>query len=159
MYDKGKIITGLIIGLVLLLFPIWYNLPTAAPPPPDPKLTEKAKAAGQCIQPKALMKSSHMQILDDWRTAVVREGERFILLPDPEDKALEMQVVDELRDRILPMRRRLQVGSQGRLFEMSLQKTCLDCHSSKKDFCDQCHNYVAVTPFCWDCHVEPEEKK
>jgi hypothetical protein len=33
----------------------------------------------------------------------------------------------------------------------------MDCHSNKSKFCDQCHNYVDVDPFCWDCHIEPKE--
>ncbi|MBF0529822.1 MAG: cytochrome C, partial [Deltaproteobacteria bacterium] len=45
MYDAGKIITGLIIGLAFLTFPIWYNLGSAMPPAPDPKLSPKALAA------------------------------------------------------------------------------------------------------------------
>jgi len=128
MYDSGKIIVGLIIGLILLSFPFWYNLGTAAAPVPDPKLTAKAKAAGQCIEPKAQMKTSHMKILDEWRDIVVRDGER------------------------------LYVADDGKQYNMSLQNTCMDCHSSKKEFCDQCHDYLGVKPFCWDCHIEPEEK-
>ena len=38
---------------------------------------------------------------------------------------------------------------------MSLTNTCLGCHSNKAQFCDQCHNYLEVTPYCWDCHVDP----
>jgi hypothetical protein len=42
---------------------------------------------------------------------------------------------------------------------MSLTGTCLDCHSDKEKFCDACHTYSAVDPYCWDCHVIPEEAK
>jgi hypothetical protein len=35
----------------------------------------------------------------------------------------------------------------------------MDCHSDKTKFCDQCHNYLSVNPYCWDCHIAPEEKK
>jgi hypothetical protein len=40
---------------------------------------------------------------------------------------------------------------------MSLSDTCLDCHSKKDQFCDACHTYSAVDPYCWTCHVVPEE--
>ena len=39
----------------------------------------------------------------------------------------------------------------------SLTETCLSCHSNKTEFCDACHAYTAVTPYCWDCHVIPKE--
>jgi len=34
----------------------------------------------------------------------------------------------------------------------------MKCHTDKAKFCDRCHNYVGVTPNCWDCHVEPKGK-
>jgi hypothetical protein len=40
---------------------------------------------------------------------------------------------------------------------MSLTNTCLDCHPNKDTFCDRCHNYMAVSPYCWDCHIVPEQ--
>ena len=39
---------------------------------------------------------------------------------------------------------------------MSLQNECMRCHSNKKKFCDECHNYMAVKPYCWDCHIAAE---
>ena len=48
MYDGGKIITGLIIGLGLLLFPFFYNAGKAAKVP-VPELTPKAKEAKVCV--------------------------------------------------------------------------------------------------------------
>ena len=37
---------------------------------------------------------------------------------------------------------------------MSLSNTCLDCHSNKTEFCDRCHDYASVRPYCWDCHID-----
>ena len=34
---------------------------------------------------------------------------------------------------------------------------CLRCHSDKKKFCDECHTYTSVKPYCWDCHFVPKE--
>lgn len=128
MYDGGKIITGLIIGIGLLLFPLFYNAGKAAKAP-ERELTPRAKEARQCIEPKAFMTTQHMKMLDQWRNEVVRESERFY------------------------------ESSTGKMYDKSLQNTCMDCHSNKSKFCDQCHNYMGVDPFCWDCHIEPKENK
>jgi hypothetical protein len=78
MNDKNIIITGLIIFFVFLTFPFWYNMGKASPVP-EPKLTDKAKAAKECVEPKEYMKLEHMQILDIWRDGVVREANRVYI--------------------------------------------------------------------------------
>jgi hypothetical protein len=99
-----------------------------AAPVPELILTEKAKAAKSCVRPKADIKTEHMKILDDWRNTVVREGKGTF------------------------------INSEGKEFKMSLSNTCLSCHSNKAEFCDRCHNYASVTPYCWDCHIDkPKE--
>ena len=128
MHDVVKIITGLIIGIGLLLFPLFYNAGKAAKAP-ERELTPKAKEMRQCIEPKAFMTTQHMKLLDQWRNEVVRDSERFY------------------------------ESSTGKMYDKSLQNTCMDCHSNKSKFCDQCHNYMGVVPFCWDCHIEPKENK
>ena len=69
---NGKIAIGIIIFVVLVTSPYWYNMGKASVPP---KLvvgtTEKA-----CVEPTPYMKSSHMQLLNDWRDQAVREGKR-----------------------------------------------------------------------------------
>ena len=129
MYNKGKIIVGLAIFVVLITFPFWFNQGKAAPAP-ERVLTAQAKAAKECILSAELMRTEHMQMLNDWRDMVVRDGTR------------------------------LYVSSSGKKYNMSLSNTCLDCHSNKAEFCDRCHNYAAVTPYCWDCHIDnPKETK
>jgi hypothetical protein len=32
---------------------------------------------------------------------------------------------------------------------------CKDCHTSRAEFCDRCHNAVTLTPDCWQCHYYP----
>lgn len=124
MYDAGKIIIGLIIFLILITFPIWYNAVSGNPASaPDLKIITDAK---QCVAPTDYMRTNHMDLLDEWRDIVVREKGRYIML-------------------------------DGKQYEMSLSNTCLDCHSNKADFCDQCHNYMSVDPYCWDCHIESKE--
>ena len=95
-----------------------------AAPAPELELTAKAKAAKVCIMPTDYMTAEHMQLLDVWRHNVVRNGERAF------------------------------VNAEGKLFNMSLSNTCLDCHSNKEQFCDRCHNYASVRPYCWDCHID-----
>ncbi len=126
MYDGGKIVTGLIVFLVLLLFPLWYQLGKAEKAH-IPQLSEIAKKAEQCVEPKSFMTTQHMKLLDQWRNETVRGGERYYR------------------------------NSSGKVYYKSLQVTCMECHDNKSKFCDQCHNYVGVDPFCWDCHVEPKE--
>ena len=128
IYDKGKVIAGLIIFVVMVTFPFWYNHGKAAPAP-EPKLSEKAKAAKECVRPKEFMKAEHMQVLDVWRDTVVRGAQRTY------------------------------ENESGKKYTMSLTNTCLDCHTEKTEFCDRCHNYASVSPYCWDCHIDPKEKK
>ena len=82
----------------------------------------------QCVEATPFMRDSHMKLLIQWRDQVVRENMR------------------------------LYKGSDGKTYTMSLTNTCLNCHSNKEQFCDQCHNYVGVSPNCWNCHIIPEEK-
>lgn len=101
----------------------------AASPAPELELTKKAKEAKTCVAETEYMRKNHMQVLDTWRDTVVRDGKR------------------------------IYVSAQGKEYVASLSDTCMDCHSNKAEFCDRCHNYASVTPYCWDCHTYPEEKK
>ena len=127
MYDGGKIVAGVVIGLIFLTFPIWYTH-GSNPPNPEVKLPEKEK---QCVDTRAYMKVEHMQLLDLWRDSVVRTGRRTYLAPS------------------------------GVTYDMSLQNTCMskNCHAKKTEFCDRCHNYAGVVPYCWDCHIAPKEEQ
>jgi hypothetical protein len=129
MNDKGKILGGLIVFLALLTSPIWYNMASGkAKTKPKLELTEKAKQAKKCVMPTPFMRAQHMDLLNQWREQVVRDGDRIHKSPD------------------------------GRKFNKSLVKTCLDCHSNKDKFCDVCHKYSAVDePTCYNCHLVPEK--
>ena len=135
LYDGGKIIVGLIIFLGLVTFPFFYNMGRAVAKP-DPKVDtpeilqwEKDYGKKECVEPKAFMRAEHMKLLNDWRDSAVRDGQR------------------------------LYVNSEGKKFTISLQNTCMHCHSNKKKFCDECHTYMAVNPYCWTCHIAPKEKE
>ncbi len=124
MYDGGKIIPGLIIFVLFITFPIWYNRGHAGTVP-QPELPKKFK---QCVLPDADMRAEHMQLLNRWRDQVLRTG----------DWAFDVKIGDTM-------------------YQKSLMNTCMQCHTSKKKFCDRCHTYASVKPYCWDCHVAPVE--
>lgn len=131
MNDKNKIVIGLIIFVAIVTFPFWYNLGKASSAP-EPKLSEKAKAEKECVRPKEIMRQEHMQILNLWRDTVVRDGNR------------------------------VYKSGSGKTFGMSLssgERSCMGCHESKTEFCDKCHIYASVAPYCWTCHIAPKEKE
>jgi hypothetical protein len=78
------------------------------------------------VEPIEYMRKNHVDLLNNWKERVVRNG--------------------ELR----------YVASDGKEYTMSLTLTCLNCHSNKANFCDRCHEYVRVSPRCWDCHNVPK---
>jgi len=132
MYDENKIIPIILVFVILVTFPLWYNLGKAIAKP-DPKIDTpviQQLPEKKCIEPKEAMKTTHMKILDEWRHDVVRGDYK-----------------------------RQYTSTNGKVFEKSLQNGCMKCHSNKTQFCDQCHNYMQVKPFCWDCHIAPKETK
>jgi len=133
MRDRPLILGGLAVFLALVTLPVWYNLAQGTlPRGPDLKLPAGQK---ECVAPIAYMKSSHMQLLIDWREGLVRNNTRTV------------------------------TAYNGKQYDASLTRTCLQrCHApqppgtaartSQADFCGKCHDYAGVTPACWNCHVE-----
>jgi hypothetical protein len=126
MPNKGLIIAALVVFLGLITFPIWYNLASG----PAAQMPELVMPVGEseCVRDTEYMRTSHMDLLLEWRDEVVRNNVR------------------EVRT------------DSGKTFTMSLTGTCLkQCHSSKAEFCDRCHDYSGVsTPYCWECHIDPQ---
>ncbi|HIJ89485.1 MAG: sulfate reduction electron transfer complex DsrMKJOP subunit DsrJ [Desulfobulbaceae bacterium] len=89
---------------------------------------EKPKDYTECVAPTQYMRTSHMVLLNEWRDDILREG-------GP----------------------RIGKTANGTEYVRSLQNGCMKCHSDKKKFCDDCHNYASVKPYCWDCHLQPKE--
>ena len=131
MNDLWKILIGLLLFLFIITFPVWYNFANgkAAYQPDIVIATKNVPGKNQCVMSAEYMRPRHMDLLNQWRNGVVREGERIHVAPN------------------------------GRRYNRSLTATCLDCHSNKEQFCDQCHNYMGVAPYCWECHIIPEEVK
>jgi hypothetical protein len=158
-YDRGTILPGLIIGLCLFLSPFIYNAGTAGKAP-VPELSPKAKEAKQCIAPKPYMTAWHMQLLDNWRHEVVRGGTRYFNANEDLwwNGQFDSQMLEKWR-RFVTSSDVPTPGAAGKTYYKSLQVTCMECHSNKSKFCDECHNYLGVSPYCWDCHVQPKEDK
>ncbi|MEZ0328362.1 MAG: sulfate reduction electron transfer complex DsrMKJOP subunit DsrJ [Dissulfuribacterales bacterium] len=132
MYDLNKILVGLAIFLLFFTFPILYGMGSAVPVP-KPKLDtpEIQKLIDKkCVEDTHFMKTSHMQFLNYWRDKAVRDDQRVY-----------------------------NSKLNGKKYDISLQNTCMKCHSNKKEFCDSCHTYASVKPYCWDCHIEPKAAK
>ena len=88
---------------------------------------EKPKGVTRCVESAQFMRTSHMKVLDDWRDEVLREGDR------------------------------VPIEIEGVKYDKSLMNGCMKCHTEKKKFCDECHTYASVKPYCWDCHFLPKE--
>jgi hypothetical protein len=130
--NKNTIIAGLVIFVIAVLSPIWFNMVTTTQAAPEPLLSAKAKEAKKCVLDKFDMRANHMSLLDDWRDSVVRDADR------------------------------MYTAANGHEFNMSLstgENSCLGCHEDKEKFCDSCHTYASVTPYCWECHTTPKEIK
>jgi hypothetical protein len=132
MNDRGRIILGLLVFLALITFPVWYNLVSGIESrPPEIELPPDET---RCVADREFMRTEHMQLLMDWRDEVVRNNQRIYTTED--NRQFPMSLAGTMRTK--------DGGS------------CMSCHANKDKFCDRCHDYLAVTPYCWDCHVEPK---
>ncbi len=119
---KYRVYIVLAIFLVVVTAPIWYNIGKTLHVPEI-----KAETAGtECVESREYMRKNHMNLLNEWRDAVVR---------------------DRVKD--------YTSKTTGKTYEMSLQNTCMKCHQNKEQFCDRCHESVGVEAYCWKCHLEP----
>jgi len=127
MYDGPKVIFGLIVLAAGVAFPFLYNKgkPAKMPQPNFDTPAIKALPKGQrtCVEPTPFMRENHMKLLYHWRDQAVRKGNRQY------------------------------TGANGKKYVVSLQNTCLRCHSNYDKFCKECHSFVGVEPNCWGCHV------
>ena len=125
MNDRRAVFLGLLMLLAVVTYPFWYTLAVGVAGP-RPEL-ELPSGQSECVEGTQYMTAHHMELLNSWRDAVVREG--------------RMSYTSE---------------TYGKTFDMSLTRTCLKCHGERETFCDKCHGYADVTPYCWSCHVESD---
>ena len=126
MYNGGKIIAGLAIFLGLITFPIYYSVGKANPHP-NPSLDTP--------------------VINQMKVKHCVESREFM-------RANHMRLLRGWMKTVLAGKGCVYVSSTGEKYNMSWD-TCWNCHSSKKQFCDRCHNYMAVDLPCWKCHSEP----
>lgn len=74
-------------------------------------------------------------------------------------RAQHMRLLNEWRDEALRNENRSYTATDGKKWEISLQNTCLKCHTDYSNFCDKCHVSNSVKPYCWTCHILPTEAK
>jgi hypothetical protein len=131
LYNKGLIIAGIVIFIIVVTFPLWYGRGKTSSPPVLSLDTPVINALKEkrCVEDTAFMRSNHMKLIVSWRDSAVREGNR------------------------------IYTAKNGKVYETSLSGTCLSCHSNKDQFCDRCHNYLGAKPACWNCHIIPGEVK
>jgi cytochrome c len=72
MYDKSKIIPGLVIFLTLVTAPLWYDAASGKIGyVPKPKIPADKK---ECVEPKDYIRVNHKNLLEDWKESVVRRA-------------------------------------------------------------------------------------
>lgn len=125
MPDRGKILIGLAVFVILVSFPFWARVAASGEVEVTRPELEYPADADACVEETPYMTANHMDLLKQWRDGLVRNG------------------VTEY------------VSSSGERYYPSLTKTCLDCHENRDDFCTRCHDYANVTPTCWECHTTP----
>lgn len=124
MYKGGRIILFAVLFCLAALSPFLANAFSASAAPEvstDTPAIDELQSK-ECVASTGYMRDSHMQLLDQWRNDVVREG------------SYEYE------------------SASGQVYEKSLDDTCLECHSNREEFCDSCHTYAGVDLYCWDCH-------
>lgn len=139
MYNVDKVIPGIVILVLFLTTPIWLNFANLkALPPSDPHVgqarmcttchvseagPDEAAMSEKCVADTKYMRGHHMKLLDEWRDKKIRKMEVNYKSPD------------------------------GKTYVMSLQRTCLKCHSDYHNFCDRCHQFTGVHLDCFNCHI------
>ncbi len=132
MYKSGRVLAFIAVFLLLVSFPFLAAFGNAGSDPVYDLSVQTSDATKvKCVESTDYMKSSHMKLLQQWRDDVVRNGQNDF------------------------------ISSNGQAIPMSLDDTCLNCHTDKEAFCDSCHSYSGVTMDCWDCHGtnSPDAKK
>ena len=114
----------------LAIFVLFVTLPlwyNGLPAGPIPKPELPPNGSKECVAPASEMRDNRMVLLNEWRDSVLRESGRS------------------------------SVSVGGKEYPKALQLACMECHSNKEKFCDDCHTYASVKPYCWDCHLTPVE--
>ena len=123
MQQRGWLAVGACVALVAVAVPTVQAMVPGKAPSRVAVPSVAAEKGEKCVEETAFMRRNHMTVLKHQRDKTLREG----------------------------------IRTQ----KHSLQG-CIDCHASQKtgsvlgsreNFCQGCHDYVAVKLDCWDCHA------
>lgn len=64
------------------------------------------------------------------------------------------QLFNQWRDELVRNGKTVYINSEGKAIDINIEK--LEGADPSSQFCVSCHNYTAVDPTCWDCHIGPE---
>jgi len=127
MQGTGKNVAAVAIFFLIIASPHLINLVYAKAwvGPTEETPRIEAMAEKECIESEGWMRRNHMNLLLSWRDAALRDTDR------------------------------VYVNGRGERYDISLMRTCLGCHSNRREFCDRCHAYAGIEPYCWQCHYAP----
>ena len=152
MYKGGRIIASLIIFVAFLSFPFFYNLGKANAGPVNLDANIKLTANTQCVEPASYMLANHMQLLNQWRQAYVRDG--MTVYTNSQGKQFEINLDTCIKCHSTGTESNPVGTINPATNPVGVSNPALN---TSDQFCISCHNYASVKPTCWSCHSEPGE--
>lgn len=87
--NRGKVVVGVFVFLILVSAPFWYNgISGKGGYVPELKTRGPAK---QCIEATPYMRANHMSLLDTWKESVVRKGARTYIASDGKEYVMNLE--------------------------------------------------------------------
>ncbi|MDQ7094529.1 sulfate reduction electron transfer complex DsrMKJOP subunit DsrJ [Desulfosporosinus sp. PR] len=146
MYKGGRIIAALVVFVAILAIPFFYNLGKANAGP-----VLNLPANSQCVESAAYMRANHMQLLNQWRDAYVRDGQTVYV--NSQGKSFDINIDTctkcHYANNITPTASGVSNPATNTTGASN------PAVNSSDQFCVTCHNYASVKPTCWSCHNEP----
>ena len=90
MYNKGTIIPGLAIFVLIVTSPLWLNAFMTGSTVPKVELPPGGET--KCVASAVEMRANHMKLLNEWRDDVLRNGNRVMISVEGKEyrKGLQM---------------------------------------------------------------------
>lgn len=148
MYKGGKIIASLIIFVAFLTFPFFYNMGKANAGPENLEANKKLTANTQCVEPASYMLANHMQLLNEWRQAYVRDGQTKYTNSQGETFEVNLDTCTKCHSTGAASNTAGMSNPASNTAGASNTATT----TTSDQFCVSCHNYASVEPTCWSCH-------
>jgi len=123
MYNGGKITIGLIIFLAIVTLPFYVNIGKAN------------------LKPDYVLETEAIKNLD------VKKCIEPVEFMRANHMRLLRKWMNDLQNKDIDT----YTASDGKTYDASFD-TCLECHESQAKFCDRCHFFAGVQPYCWKCH-------